>query len=268
MSAIQYIIEANPYQQEELIALLTDLEPMGFEEKEQELVAYFESDGNLQLVADILKGYDYAVSDVEDQNWNELWESNFKPVKIGNFCTIRADFHQPDTEAQHELIITPKMSFGTGHHATTFMMIEQMKEMDFRNKSVFDFGTGTGVLAILAEKSGAATVTAIDVDEWSINNTVENMERNGCVRINVSQSSQLPSDRFDIILANINRHVLLDYMEQLGRLINPNGSVLLSGLMVADKEVIIEASLPNGWKLTRLIEKDNWISLLFVNGIG
>ena len=120
----------------------------------------------------------YKYSIIEDKNWNEEWESQLQPVTINNFAGIRASFHEPLKNVEHEIIITPKMSFGTGHHATTFLMVEQMEKINFKNKTVLDFGTGTGILAILAEKLGAASVLAIDYDEWSINNALENIEAN------------------------------------------------------------------------------------------
>jgi len=146
-------------------------------------------------------------------------------------------------------------------------MIEQMKDVDFRNKYVFDFGTGTGILAILAEKLGASAIKAIDVDEWSIANATENLQKNGCSKTSVSLSSQLPSDLFDIILANINRNVILDYLPQLTRCLKKNSYLLLSGLLASDEKEIVAACLPQGLRLLRSSERINWISLLFINSV-
>jgi ribosomal protein L11 methyltransferase len=216
--------------------LLDDFNPSGFEQTDESLKAYFpESDFAQDDIIAIVKGYDYTRSEIAEQNWNAVWEQNFQPVIVDDFCAVRAHFHEPITTVQHEIVITPKMSFGTGHHATTYMMLQQMQHIDFQNKSVFDFGTGTGILAILAEKLGALKITAIDVDDWSIENAGENFERNGCHRITVSLSSNLPNETFDVVLANINRNVIIQYLAALMKIIGPNGLVLFSGLMVDDE---------------------------------
>jgi ribosomal protein L11 methyltransferase len=156
---------------------------------------------------------------------------------VNDFVGIRATFHPPLEKIQHEIIITPKMSFGTGHHATTFMMIQQMKEIDFKGKTVLDFGTGTGVLAILAAKLGAANVYAIDYDEWSITNTIENIQQNGSSNIRVAQLATLPAgEKFDIILANINLNVILDNLKSIVLSSISNTYVLLSGFLLQDED--------------------------------
>lgn len=263
MKHIQLEIIANEYQQEELIALLDDYQPAGFEQTDEKLKAYFEDGFDLDAVLQILSGFDCTVSTVEEQNWNAVWEGNFRPVIVEDFCAVRAHFHQPISNVEHEIIITPKMSFGTGHHATTYMMMQQMRHIDFKQKKVFDFGTGTGILAILAEKLEAKTITAIDVDDWSIENAKENFQRNNCSRIVVSLSTQLPADNFDCILANINRNVLLEYMEGLKKIVKPGGVVLLSGLLTADEADIKEAATSQGLQLKKKEEKNGWLSLLF-----
>jgi ribosomal protein L11 methyltransferase len=145
------------------------------------------------------------------------------------------------------------------------MMLQQMRHINFQNKSVFDFGTGTGILAILAEKLGALKITAIDVDDWSIENAGENFERNGCHRITVSLSSNLPNETFDVVLANINRNVIIQYLAALMKIIGPNGLVLFSGLMVDDESAMLEQALMKGLQLQNKAERHGWISLLFVN---
>jgi ribosomal protein L11 methyltransferase len=267
MHYLQLTIVANDYQQEELIALLNDFNPTGYEQHDEVLIAYFEQEGfNEATIHPLLDGFDYRLTEVEEQNWNKLWESNFQPVVVGDFCAVRAHFHQPITNVAHEIIITPKMSFGTGHHATTYMMMEQMRDIDFRDKEVFDFGTGTGILAILAEKLGARRVMAIDVDEWSIENARENIERNGCTKIDVTLSTTIPEQEFDVILANINRNVLLQYAEQLKNACKKEGILLLSGLMIEDATEINEAFTQQDFGLIKQIERNNWISLLFAKG--
>jgi ribosomal protein L11 methyltransferase len=159
------------------------------------------------------------------------------------------------------------MSFGTGHHATTYMMMEQMENMEFKNKSVFDFGTGTGILAILAEKLGAANITAIDVDEWSITNAKENFERNNCEQIQVAQSSVIPMQQFDIILANINRNVILNYLPELKKALTPGGYMLLSGLLTTDEAAVVPVASEMELILRTRIERNNWLSILLQRAI-
>lgn len=266
MKHIQLDILATPVQQEELIALLDDFNPTGFEQTDELLKAYFPTEGfAAEGVGQILAGYHYQQKEVEEQNWNAVWEQNFHPVVVGSFCAVRAHFHQPVTGVQHEIVITPKMSFGTGHHATTYMMMQQMQNLNLQDKFVFDFGTGTGILSILAEKLGAAAVTAIDVDEWSLENTLENAERNGCRKISVTLSSQLPAETFDIVLANINRNVILEYMEALVAITRPDGKLLFSGLLTSDKDAVAGEANRNGLRLKTALEKQGWVSLCFVN---
>ena len=157
------------------------------------------------------------------------------------------------------------MSFGTGHHATTYMMMEQMRNIDFKDKTVFDFGTGTGILAVLAQKLGAAKVTAIDIDEWSIENAKENFERNGCTDIDVQLSTIIPSEQFDIILANINRNVILQFLSQLKKALKNNSKILLSGLLTTDENDIVTACESHNLQLQKKIERTGWVSLLFAN---
>jgi ribosomal protein L11 methyltransferase len=267
MDTIQISIEANTELQEILVSELAELGAEGFEQTDSYLVAYFNQQTFMSYeVNELLKPYNSHVQTIKEQNWNAVWESNFQPVIVPGFCAIRAEFHEPIKGVEHEIIITPKMSFGTGHHATTFMMMEQMKDLDFTNKNVFDFGTGTGILAILAEKLGAGRIDAIDVEEWSIKNAEENSKRNNCNKISLSLGSQLPSGSFDIILANINRNVILEYLSEVKLRINKGGSLLLSGLLNTDKEVIVKACNLLELQLVKQTEKNTWISLLFING--
>lgn len=251
-----------------LIALLSDAGFDGFEERENELMAYIEETAfrpeELGAIARG-QGIDYKTEVIVQQNWNALWESNFQPVVVDGFCTIRAHFHDIETTTPYEIVITPKMSFGTGHHATTQLMIMFMKDIDFSGKRVLDFGTGTGVLAILAEMLGAAAITAIDNDTWSVENAIENISRNGCKHIAVLQGSleEIRGEHYDIILANINRHILLQYMPLLYSGLNDNGIILMSGLLPDDKEIILGAAATAGFRFIRIMELNNWIALRF-----
>jgi len=252
-------------QAERLIAELNEIGFEGFEEVEKKLSAFISAEtyneSQVKEIADKLSLV-FSKSVIEETNWNEVWEANFQPVVVNDFVGIRADFHQPITNVEHEIIITPKMSFGTGHHATTYMIIQQMREIDFTNKSVFDFGTGTGVLAILAEKLGAKKVLATDNDEWSINNATENIEKNNCTRIELRLSSEVPEqEKFDVILANINKNVILANLPLLYQRLKTNGILLLSGLLAEDEKDMLEAIDKLKLKFINKTVRSNWLSL-------
>lgn len=262
MNSIQISIAAAEDQQEILISQLSNLGVEGFEQTETHLIAYF-NEGTFKSyeINEVLKDFLFTVNNIEEKNWNEVWENNFQPVIVEDFCAIRAEFHEAIPGVEHEIVITPKMSFGTGHHATTYMMMDHMRTIDFKNKAVFDFGTGTGILSILAEKLGAAKVFGIDVDHWSIANAKENIEKNNCSKILLQLTSQIPQESFDVILANINRNVLLQYMPELEDRLNKNGCLLLSGLLASDEKHITSASR---LEVIKQSERNNWISLLFI----
>ena len=249
-----------------VIALLSELGFEGFDETGGFLKAYVESDKLNELeVKEIADRFNLAFvkKELVSQNWNTVWENNFKPVIIEGFVAVRAHFHQPVTNVMHEIVVTPKMSFGTGHHATTLMMMQQMRNLDCRNKSILDFGTGTGILSILAEKLGAASVLAIDNDDWSIENSRENIEQNDCklIRIEKKENAQVYS-AFDIILANINRNVIVDNLPFLSEELKAKGYLLLSGLLAEDEEMI--RSEVNKFQLyyVNTMKQDQWISML------
>lgn len=252
-------------QQEILIAQLAELGYEGFEEGVNYMSAYIPEDQyNEQDIKDLTNAdISFTKEIILPRNWNEEWEQNFQPVIIDSFCAVRAHFHAPVAGAQHQIIITPKMSFGTGHHATTYLMIQSMQSLSFTGKNVLDFGTGTGVLAILAEKLGAASITAIDNDEWSIINTAENISLNHCSKINVEAADKLQmEDRFDIILANINKHVLLSGMAGIKQHLTQGGVVLMSGLLTGDRSDIEKAALQENLSVFEAKEKDNWLCLM------
>jgi len=251
-----------------LIARLSDAGAHGFEEEKNILKAFTAPGNSESLFEEIIQEYGlkYLKSIIYDQNWNALWEADFQPVTIGSFCNIRAGFHQPVPGIKHDIIITPKMSFGTGHHASTYLMIQAMQKIDFSGKSVFDFGTGTGVLAILAEKCGAESVTAIDNDEWSINNANENFNINNCRKTLIYRDNGFSdSQEYDIILANINRNIILQEMKKIQQHIVKNGVVLLSGLLTGDEDIIVAEARRCGLELKQKTEMNGWICLLVVN---
>ena len=268
MDTIQVSIEARGEEQEILVSELSELGATGFEQTEELLIAYFpELDFNSYEVQKAIGSFISHSILLKEENWNEVWEKNFQPVVVDQFCAVRADFHESIPGVKHEIIITPKMSFGTGHHATTYMMMEQMKDIDFKGRRVFDFGTGTGILAILAEKLGTENIMATDIDTWSIENAEENIRRNECSRIRLSLSNVLPAGQFDIILANINRNVILEYLSQLASILIPGGKLLLSGLMVADEADIQKACAQYGFRQIKISERNNWISILYCHGL-
>lgn len=261
---IQFEIEDN-VEREILIAELYNVGFESFEEDTSILKAVvcqndFKEIEFKNLVE--VKNIKYSKSVIKQQNWNEIWESDFKPVFVDEFVAIRAHFHKPLEGYKFELVITPKMSFGTGHHATTYLMIKAMEGLDFNNKSVLDFGTGTGVLAILAEKIGATTIDAIDYDEFCIENASENVINNSCKSIVVLASDNANTGKkYDIILANINKNIILDNLHYLVNQLNSNGVLLLSGLLKTDELEIIQSAEKFRLILKGKIEKDGWICL-------
>lgn len=247
-----------------LLAILQETAE-GFEENDNGLTAIFLKENyNEEEIAEIAGTYKvlYKKETITSRNWNALWESNFDPVIIDDFAGIRAAFHEPMKNIQHEIIITPKMSFGTGHHATTYLMIQQMRKTDFTHKSVFDFGTGTGVLAIMAHKLGASEVVANDIDEWSITNARENFDHNNTQSIQLLQSDTAEMDKsFDIILANINRNVLLENMPALAKQLKKEGHLILSGILKEDVAAITKCCSENGLTFAEQSERNNWVCL-------
>lgn len=203
------------------------------------------------------------VKSIEGQNWNAVWEAQFRPITVGDW-TIRASFHTAAT-TKYELIIDPQMSFGTGHHATTQLMLEQLLELNISNTSVFDVGTGTGVLAIAAKKMGATSVYGVDIEDWCVENAKENASKNGIFDISFSTDTiDSVATNFDVLLANINRNVLLDHLPKYARLLNKNGILLLSGFHIKDVEVLIDLARKNGLQFEGNSEKAGWVCLKFI----
>lgn len=204
----------------------------------------------------------YTYQEMPNINWNEEWEKNFSPINVEDKVLIRAEFHEPNADL-HEIIIQPKMSFGTGHHPTTHLMIQQMLDMDFQGKNVLDMGCGTSVLAIFAKQKGASRVVAIDIDEWSVENSKENAERNG-VELAISQGTaeNLGGETFDIILANINRNILISDIPTYVSVLNEGGQLLLSGLCFFDVADILQVCEEQKLTLKHQQQREEWMSLL------
>lgn len=263
----EIIIETNSSEESEmLIAELSEIKFYAFEQQEDSLKAFIEEkdfdEGKLKKVLPARKVFTKNI--IEEENWNEQWESSIQPVIIDNLVAIRPSFHGPVKNVKYDLIITPKMSFGTGHHDTTCLIIKLMEQINFENKTVIDFGTGTGVLAILAEKMGASEIIAIDYDEWSIRNAFENIEANNCKNILVEQKSDLKGLKpVDIILANINLNVLINAASAISALLNSESFLLTSGFLLRD-EVEIQNIFGSKSVVKKQVEQSNgWLSVLF-----
>jgi ribosomal protein L11 methyltransferase len=255
----------NGIEKDILVAMLSDMQFYAFEEGENELYCYlYEKDYDKISLEEALRDCNYTVTLVEPENWNKRWESEFEPVVVDHFVAVRAIFHSPITSVKHEIIITPKMSFGTGHHATTYLMMRLMEQIDFKGKRVLDFGTGTGVLAILVEKLGATNVQAIDNDEWSIMNAEENIGNNNCSAIHLFKADEPPEGEvFDIILANINLHVLLANVEKLKNCCDSGSTVLVSGILADDEVMISRAFEAKGFTIEAVEERSKWLCIKF-----
>ncbi|GGD34891.1 50S ribosomal protein L11 methyltransferase [Flavobacterium orientale] len=209
----------------------------------------------------------YVVEEIEQVNWNEEWEKNFEPIDVDGTCHVRAPFH-PKTAAEYDIVIEPKMSFGTGHHETTHMMIQHLLENDLTDKTTLDMGCGTAILAILAEMKGAKPVDAIDIDNWCYLNSIENAQRNNCQHISVYEgdASLLVFQKYDVIIANINRNILLNDMVTYVNCLNQNGLLFLSGFYTEDIPAIDAACTALGLTLQKTLERNNWVSLKYELG--
>ncbi len=255
-----------------LLAELEDTAFESFEETENGLSAYVQES---LLTDDILAEVSildnpeftisYEVEKIETVNWNEEWEKNFSPIEVRENCYIRAPFHETKN-AKYEIVIEPKMSFGTGHHQTTHMMLEHLLDTDLANKKTLDMGCGTAVLAILAEMKGAKQIDAIDIDNWCYLNSLENVERNNCSQIAVYEGdvSLLEDKKYDVIIANINRNILLNDMQAYAACLDKGGLLFLSGFYQEDIPVIDQSCVNNGLKLEKQLQKDNWVALKYI----
>ena len=208
--------------------------------------------------------FNFNLEEVPTQNWNEVWESSFEPILVGNWCSILAPFHQNEFDTQHTVVIEPKMSFGTGHHETTFMMVQGMESLDLNGKDVLDMGSGTGVLAILAKKMGAGYVEAIDIEDWAVENCIENASNNQVeLNVKLGGKEQIGEKVFDVVLANINRNILLDQMALYSEHLKPGGTLFLSGFLTEDEETISNCAISNNFSPLKKLNKENWLCLAF-----
>lgn len=271
---IEYDFKVSPLEPatEILIAELGELGFDSFVENEEGILAYIPQEfWNENILNDvyILNSDEFSITYsskvIAQVNWNEEWEKNFEPIEVDGKVSIRAPFHE-NPNLEFDIVIEPKMSFGTGHHETTHMMIQQLLEVDLVDKKTLDMGSGTGILAIFAEMCGAKPIDAVDIDEWCFENSIENLERNNCEHISVYQSDVmlLKDKNYDVIIANINRNVLLADMQQYTQCLNDNGILLLSGFYTEDFEVLNEEVIKYGLQLEAQKERNNWASLRYV----
>ncbi|MDN3596792.1 50S ribosomal protein L11 methyltransferase [Zunongwangia endophytica] len=254
-----------------LIAELGSLEFESFVENEDGVTAYilkeeFQEDmlAEVQILDSEEFEISYSSSEIQQVNWNEEWEKNFQPIVVDDICSVRAPFH-PKPETEFDIVIEPKMSFGTGHHATTHMMIQFILKNSWKGKSVLDMGCGTGVLAILSAQKGATPVEAIDIDNWCYLNTLENIERNNVPNIKVKEGGAelLGDNKYDAIIANINRNILLNDMSKYASVLKSGGDLYLSGFYKEDIPIIREACEKLELKFQENLEKDKWVAVKF-----
>ena len=267
-----FTIEPLELGSEILIAELGEKAFESFIETETGISAFVQKDlwsenilEDIQILENPEFKIDYTFEEIEQVNWNEEWEKNFEPIDVDGKCHVRAPFHEK-TNAEFDIVIEPKMSFGTGHHETTHMMIQHLLETDLVGKKTLDMGCGTAILAILAEMKGAQPIDAIDIDNWCYLNSIENAERNNCKHISVYEgdASLLKGKKYDVIIANINRNILLNDMQQYVDCLNENGILFLSGFYTEDIPVISESCTTKGLTYMKQFERNNWVALKFV----
>jgi len=262
----------NPDFNEILMAELGQIGYESFVETDEGLSAYItETDFDLIKLQQVVDDYQHLTSitftyeQLETKNWNEEWERNYQPIEVAGQIRVRASYHAPDPAFQYDIVIDPKMSFGTGHHETTTLVMEQQLSLDHHDKSVLDVGSGTGILAILAEMLGATRLTAFDIEEWAYLNAVENAELNGCKHITVFQGTieDCPADRYDIVLANINRNILLREIPIYVQFLKPGGTLMVSGFYEFDITDIVQKAEEVELKLIAQKTLNQWAVLRF-----
>ena len=272
MSYIELSLQIEPDFAEIMMAELSELGFESFVETDEGLEAYIQEDlFEDLLVKNMIESYaertaiSYAFKKIAKQNWNEEWEKNFQPISIGNDIYVRADFHEAQPSYLYEIIITPKMSFGTGHHETTSMVMEHQLTISHGGKKVLDIGTGTGILAVLASKLGARYISAFDIDEWSVENTIENVTLNNApnIAVRLGTIEDEPKEKYEIVLANINRNILLQQIPAYVTFMSEGASLVISGFYEADIADIQAVAESVGLKKVAQSSKNQWASVVF-----
>jgi ribosomal protein L11 methyltransferase len=273
MDYIQYSFNITPVEpgSDILISILADIGFESFTQNDTGIEAYIQADLDNETAVKELQfndfTFNYTRTEIPKTNWNEEWEKNFTPVLVEDLLCIRAHFHPKSNSVKYNIIITPKMSFGTGHHDTTWLMSKTMFHLNFKNKHVLDMGCGTGILAILAKLLGASQVKGIDIDDWSIENSIENAAINNCesIQFEKGDASILPqSETYDIILANINKNVLKQDLEHYYTCLKSAGHILLSGFFTTDVEELKEVASKTGFTFEQSLHKNEWALIKFV----
>ena len=268
-----FSVEPKELGSEILVAELGELPFESFIDSDSGIVAYIQKQFWTENILDDLHiltssefQVSYTIEEIVQVNWNEEWEKNFEAIDVEGMCHVRAPFH-PKTEAKYDIVIEPKMSFGTGHHETTHMMIQHLLETDVDGKKTLDMGCGTAILAILAEMKGAQPIDAIDIDNWCYLNSIENAERNNCNQITVYEGDAdlLKGKKYDLIIANINRNILLNDMKSYVDCLNKGGILLLSGFYNEDIPFIDASCSEKGLTYVKKLERNNWVSLKYIN---
>lgn len=266
-----YLYPDSPANRELLVSTLSEAGYDSFWEEEDVLRAYTSEDmfneNRIHQLQDQLKNdvsFSFESQSLPDQNWNAEWEKNFQPVRINEKCAVRAPFHTTYQDIKYELIINPQMSFGTSHHETTSLILNMMTQMEIKDREVLDMGSGTGILAIMADKKQAARVIAVDNDPWAYGNTLENIETNQSqVEVMQGDIEQVHDQSFDLILANINRNIILNHMPAYSKMLRHKGQIIFSGFYSEDLESIQQAAKKNNFAIADYDEMRNWIIALF-----
>jgi len=268
-----FSVEPKELGSEILVAELGELPFESFIDSDSGIVAYIQKQfwtenilDDLHILSSAEFQVSYTIEEIDQVNWNEEWEKNFEAIEVDGICHVRAPFH-PKTDAKFDIVIEPKMSFGTGHHETTHMMIQHLLETDVTGKKTLDMGCGTAILAILAEMKGAQPIDAIDIDNWCYLNSIENAERNNCTQISVYEGDAylLKGKKYDLIIANINRNILLNDMQTYVDCLNKDGILLLSGFYTEDIPFIDASCTEKGLTYVKKFERNNWVSLKYIN---
>ena len=273
MNYIEYNFTVSPTEMgaEILMAELAEVGFDSFEDTPTGIKAYIPKDSwNEQILEDIYLlsnpefTISYQITEIEQVNWNEEWEKNFSPIVVEDLCTVRANFH-PVPNTRYDIVITPKMSFGTGDHETTYMMLQQLLPLSLEGAKVLDMGCGTGILAIMAALRGAHDITAIDIDPWCVENATENVQQNDCSFITIKEGdvSLIAGEQYNLILANINRNILLSDIPAYTQALLPQGLLLVSGFYVEDLPTIKEKCQEVGLTYLSHIERNRWVSAKF-----